>query len=339
MVEAGALDRLDAIVAQEASGHRPIVIIDATVAALRPDILPGVPRLELPSGERHKNREWWTRLSDALLDLGADRRSCIVAVGGGVTTDLAGFVAATFLRGIPWVAVPTTTLAMCDAAIGGKTGVDTPHGKNLVGAFHQPRVVVADPRVLASLPDSTFRDGLAETVKHAAIADAPLFAWLEDATEALLTRTEDALGRMLGASMAIKAAVVSGDEHERGRRAILNAGHTIGHAIEHASHYRLAHGAAVSIGLVAETRIGERLGRTDPGTADRLATLLGRLGLPILPPEGLDRALFRAALAQDKKNRDGAVHAALLARIGQMSGSDADGWTSILPLELVDEPN
>src|SRR5690606_30629821 len=219
---------------------------------------------------------------------GADRRSAIVAIGGGVTTDLGGFVAATYLRGIPWIAVPTTTLAMCDAAVGGKTGVDTPHGKNLIGAFHQPRAVVADPRVLASLPERTYREGLVEAVKHAAIADGDLFGWLERELASVLARDEAALEQLLRRSMAIKAAVVSADEREGGRRPLLSAGPTLAHAAEHASDYRLGHGAAVAIGLVLESRIGERLGRTEPGTSDRLATLLGRMDLPILLPEGLD---------------------------------------------------
>ncbi|MCA9767210.1 MAG: 3-dehydroquinate synthase [Gemmatimonadetes bacterium] len=339
VVEAGALDRLDALIAHHLPGHRPIAILDATVARLHPDLLAGAPHLLLPSGEEHKTRASWSRLSDELLALGADRRSAIVAIGGGVTTDLGGFVAATYLRGIPWIAVPTTTLAMCDAAIGGKTGVDTPHGKNLIGAFHQPRAVVADPRVLASLPEGTYREGLVEAVKHAAIADGDLFGWLERELASVLARDEAALEQLLRCSMAIKAAVVSADEREGGRRAILNAGHTIAHAAEHASDYRLSHGAAVAIGLVLESRIGERLALTEPGTSDRLATLLGRMDLPILLPEGLDPQAFRAALALDKKNRDGTVRAALIARIGAMAGSDAAGWTSILPLEMVNQPS
>jgi 3-dehydroquinate synthase len=339
LVEAGALDRLATMIERYAPGHRPTVIIDETVAGLWPGILPVVPRLTVPSGEHHKSRERWARLTDALLEAGADRGTVIVAIGGGVTTDLAGFVAATFLRGVPWIAVPTTTLGMCDAAIGGKTGVDTPRGKNLVGAFHQPRAVVADPRVLTTLPDRIFREGLAEAVKHAAIADVDLFSWMESARDAILAREEAALDRLLRRSMAIKAAVVSADEHEGGQRAILNAGHTIGHAVEHASGYRLAHGEAVAIGLVAEARLGERLDLTAAGTADRLATLLNGLGLPTLLPEGLDRVSFEAALALDKKNRAGTIRAALLAGIGQTAGSETDGWTATLPLELVRQLN
>lgn len=247
-------------------------------------------------------------------------------MGGGVTGDLAGFVAATYLRGIPIVQVPTTLLAMVDASVGGKTGVDTPLGKNLVGAFHQPEAVVADPLVLLTQPEADFRDGLAEAVKHGLIADAGYFDWIEHHAERLMGRDTEALVRLVAGSVQIKANLVGRDERESGQRAVLNAGHTVGHALEHASSYRIPHGAAVAIGLVAETRLGEQIGATAPGTARRLRALLERLGLPVTAPAGLDGGALEAAARRDKKNRGGRIRLALAAEVGRMAGSEGE-WT------------
>ncbi len=336
LVGAGAREHVAALVQEHAPAHRVLVIADATVSAAWPDILPDWPRLLVAGGEAAKTRDTWQQLTDQMLSSGADRRTLIVALGGGVTTDLAGFVAATYQRGIPWIAVPTTTLAMCDAAIGGKTGVDTPLGKNLVGAFHQPRAVVADTDLLSSLPDPIYRSGLAEAVKHAAIHDAAHWRWLEHQADQILARDTTALGCLIADSIRIKAAVVAADEREAGRRAILNAGHTLGHALEQASDYQLSHGDAVALGLLLEARIGEALGVTTPGTAQQIASLHQRFGLPILLPDRIDRDRVHAAMQHDKKNRDGQIHAALLARIGSVAGSDATGWTTPLALDLID---
>ena len=304
-----------------------MVIADANVAACWPDLLPGVERLTFPGGEQHKTRTTWTSLSDRLLTLGIDRRTVIVALGGGVTTDLAGFVAATTLRGLPWVAVPTTTLAMLDAAIGGKTGVDTLHGKNLVGAFHHPSGVIIDPALLSTLPERVFLDGLAEAVKHAAIASASHWAWLEQHVPELLAHDPTRLTELVRESVAIKAEVVAEDELELGRRSSLNAGHTVAHGLELATDFQLSHGEAVSIGLVCEARHGEALGLTAPGTSMRLAGLLGAVGLPTAMPAHLDRQRFLEALQHDKKNRDGRVHCSLLARIGEIARAPDGAWT------------
>jgi 3-dehydroquinate synthase len=335
IVRPGELARLDAAIERFAPGRRAFVIGDATVLAAHPELLPQVPRFAPPPGEAGKTRATWQELTDQLLEAGADRQAVIVALGGGVTTDLAGFVAATFLRGVPWIAVPTTTLAMCDAAIGGKTGVDTAQGKNLVGAFHQPLAVIADPEVLSTLPDTIYRAGLAEAIKHAAIHDVGHWRWLADQAAEILARDPSAVTCLIADSARIKATIVNDDERESGRRAILNAGHTIAHAIEQATDYAIPHGHAVAHGLLLETRIGEALGRTAPGTSAQVEALLHRFALPILLPATVDRDRMLAAMQRDKKNRDGAIHAALLAQIGRVAGSDARGWTTPLPVPAI----
>ena len=331
----GCTAELPALLQTGFPGHRAVLIADATVSKLWPGLLPGVERVTFPAGEQHKTRDTWARLTDTLLSLTIDRRTVVVAVGGGVTTDLAGFVAATTLRGLPWVAVPTTTLAMLDAAIGGKTGIDTAHGKNLVGAFHHPSAVVIDPELLGTLPDAVFADGLAEAVKHAAIASAEHWQWLTDHAPGILSREPQLLSELVRASVTIKANVVANDEREQGQRSVLNAGHTVAHGLEVASDFALSHGQAVSIGLVCETRWGEAAGITQPGTAAALTSLLTSLGLPTEIPATLDRSRFDAALQLDKKNRDGQVRCSLLARIGAAARNQDGAWTHAVSAELL----
>ena len=254
-----------------------------------------------------------------------------------MTGDIAGFVAATYLRGVPWLQVPTTLLAMVDAAVGGKTGLDTPRGKNLVGAFHQPVAVLMDPAVLVTLPPAEMRNGLAEAVKHAAILDPVHFAWLGAAVEPVLVREPRTIESLLRRNVALKAEVVQRDEHETGRRAILNAGHTIGHAVEQASGYAVTHGEGVAIGLVLEAVIGERLGITERGTAREIAGLLERLGLPVRVPSGLSADLIINAIRNDKKNRANAIRLVLLSRLGTVHGTDQQGWTVAVPETLFRE--
>jgi 3-dehydroquinate synthase len=214
---------------------------------------------------------------------------------------------------------------MLDASVGGKVGVDTAHGKNLIGAFHPPAIVIADPLTLLSLPDRIFRAGLAEAVKHGVIADAEYFRWIETNARKILARDLSLLTHLVTRSVEIKAEVVSADEREGGIRAILNAGHTIGHGLEHQSNYQLPHGEAVSLGLIAETRIAERMGLTLPGTADRVVTLLRTLGLPTKSGPIAVPAVLEA-MRHDKKNRDGAVRMALPLRLGAMHHDGGD-WT------------
>ena len=290
-------------------------------------------RLTLPAGESSKTRETWIRLSDEMLGLGLDRQTAVVALGGGVVGDLAGFVAATFLRGIPYAQVPTTLLAMLDASVGGKVGVDTPLGKNLIGAFHPPAVVAADPLTLLSLPDRTYRAGLAEAIKHGVIADAKYFAWMEANAGRLLSRDLEALTHLVHRSVEIKASVVSEDEREGGRRAILNAGHTIAHALEHDSDYRLPHGEAVALGLIGECRIAERMALAPAGLTGRVEQLVGALGLPTRST-GVQIARVLETMLHDKKNREGQVRLALPIGLGAMHPG-AGTWTVPVTEELL----
>ena len=287
-----------------------------------------------PAGEAAKSRATWSSLTDQLLAAGLGRDGALVALGGGVAGDLAGFVAATYLRGVPYVQVPTTVLAMVDSSVGGKTGVDAPAGKNLVGAFHQPRLVLADVLTIGTLPARERRAGLVEALKHGAIADAAYFEWLVAMRDALLAAEPESLIEAVARSVTIKADVVGADERERGRRAVLNAGHTLGHALEHATDFRLAHGDAVGIGLVCEARIGERLGVTATGTSAALVDALAAFGLPTTAPKvAADRV--RDALAVDKKNRAGTVRIALLERIGTSYQTEPENWTTPVDADLI----
>jgi 3-dehydroquinate synthase len=333
-VEPGALARLEALVAEHLDVARTALIADGNVfALLQTGRLGRNPwsgsSLTFPAGEASKTREHWARLTDALLADGFGRDSGIIALGGGVAGDLAGFVAATYMRGLPYLQVPTSLLAMLDASVGGKTGVDTPEGKNLIGAFHPPQAVVADPRVLATLPERDFRGGMAEAVKHALIADADYFTWMEREAEALLRRDETALTRLVRRSVEIKADVVSGDEREAGRRAILNAGHTVAHALERATAYGIPHGEAVALGLAAECALAEALGVAPSGVAASVTALLGRLQLPVHLPEAVDPDRIIEAMASDKKNRAARIRFALPSRLGGADG--CEGWTQEAP--------
>jgi 3-dehydroquinate synthase len=338
-VEPGAFGRLDGLVAEHLAGRRPVMIADAAVHELYRSGRMGTPSwtgetLTFAPGEASKTRETWGRLSDSLLKRGLGRDGALIALGGGVAGDLVGFVAATYMRGLPYLQVPTTLLAMLDASVGGKTGVDTPLGKNLIGAFHPPAAVVADPRTLATLPERSYRAGLAEAVKHGLIADLAYFEWMENQTAALTTRDIEALTYLIRRSVEIKADVVSGDERESGRRAILNAGHTVAHALEQASNYEVPHGEAVALGLVVECQLAEELGIAPAGLRRRVAGLLTRLGLPERLPRHLARAALLANMATDKKNRGDRIHFALPARLGEMHRGT--NWTTPVPAGAIE---
>jgi 3-dehydroquinate synthase len=330
-VEPGTLGRLAELVAEHLPGRRVVMIADQAVHDLhRSGRLPAGPwsgpTLTFAPGERSKSRDTWSRLTDELLRLGFGRDTGIVALGGGVAGDLAGFVAATYMRGVPYVQVPTTLLAMLDASVGGKTGVDTAEGKNLIGAFHPPAAVLADPLVLATLPERDYRAGLAEAVKHGLIADREYFEWMEREAQHLLARDAAALRHLVRRSVEIKAEVVSEDEREAGRRAVLNAGHTVAHALEQVTDYRVPHGEAVALGLVAEAALATGLGLATPEPGARVAGLLERLGLPTRLGEPMSADRLLAAMGTDKKNRGGAVRFALPRAVGAM-GPGPD-WTT-----------
>jgi 3-dehydroquinate synthase len=341
IVRRGLLAELPSLLAERVRVHRWAVIADETVAGLYGFALAdrlsgrGAPPLLLtfPAGEEHKSRESWVRLTDALLDAGCGRDTGILAFGGGVTGDLAGFVAATFLRGVPVVQVPTSLVAMIDSSVGGKTGVDTPGGKNLVGAFHPPRLVAVDPEATRTLPRRERAQGLVEAFKHGAILDAVYFDTLENDVARLLDGDPLATEPAVLRSVELKASVVTQDEREGDYRQILNFGHTIGHALEAASAYRLSHGGAVAIGMVAEARLGERLGVTKKGTSARLAAAMEALGLESRVPPGTDVEAVLAFLGSDKKRREGRVRFVLLGNLGSVD--PGEGWTRAVKLDEV----
>jgi 3-dehydroquinate synthase len=333
-VEPGAITQLAALVARHLPGRRVAMLVDENVLPLYRSGQLGRAEwtgetLTFPAGEQSKSRDTWAHLTDALLERGFGRDSGIIALGGGVTGDLAGFVAATYMRGVPYVQVPTTLLAMLDASVGGKTGVDTAKGKNLVGSFHPPAAVIADPLTLGPLPARDYRAGLAEAVKHGLIADRGYFEWMETHASELTQRQPNTLTRLVRRSVEIKAEVVSHDEREAGRRAILNAGHTVAHALEQVSDYQLPHGEAVALGLVLECELAEQLGLADSGLRQRVSQLLTRLGLPDRVPPGIDPAALLGSMVGDKKNRAGQIHFALPATLGRMHQSN--GWTTAVP--------
>jgi len=361
IIGGGMIDALGSVCQRVAPAHRYAIVSDDQVA--RHWLTPATAAIEqaiggvaissttVPAGEASKSRERWSQLTDWLLSEGAGRDTVIIALGGGVVGDLAGFVAATYLRGIPVIQVPTSLLAMVDASIGGKTGVDTPRGKNLVGAFHQPAAVVVDPGTLATLPASQVRAGIAEVIKHGAISDAAYFR-LAASWGATIHRSAQREGgtthggfdwtglptlEVITRSVATKANVVNADPLERGRRQILNAGHTVAHALERESRYALLHGEAVAIGLVVEAELGEAAGLTEEGTAHALRSALGGAGLPTGLPPAADPGWLVDAMRVDKKSRAGSLAFALLASIGTPAGNDAMGWSTNLEEALVRE--
>ena len=337
LVEQGIHQRLPRLLRDHAPAHRYAFISDDVVAPLYASPLASAARDDgldaslfvFPAGEASKTRRQWSILTDAMLAASLGRDTVVVAVGGGVVGDLAGFVAATFLRGVPVVHVPTSLVAMIDSSIGGKTGVDVKAGKNLVGAFHAPAAVVVDPGAVRTLSAGERAQGLAEALKHGAILDEGYFQRLEDAAAELCGGDVTATGGAGARSVEIKADVVSRDEREGGLREVLNFGHTVGHALEAASGYTLRHGDAVAAGMVLEARLGESLGVSEPGTAARIRQALTPFGLGSAPrvPGGAAAAL--AFLLADKKARRGRPRFVLLERVGQVAHHGA--WSREVP--------
>lgn len=296
----------------------PLYLESALAALARANPGAQIESLELPDGERHKTLDTWAQILDALLSHGFDRRSVVVALGGGVVGDMAGFAAASYQRGARFVQIPTTLLAQVDSSVGGKTGVNHPRGKNMIGAFHQPDAVIIDVALLESLPERELAAGLAEVIKYGLIYDAEFFAWLERNMPALLARDPAALTHAIARSCEIKAEVVALDEREGGVRAILNLGHTYGHAIEAALGYgEWLHGEAVAAGTVMAVALSQQLGWVDAGVLERTRNLIAVAGLPTEPPAGLRAADFQRYMKLDKKVQDGAVRLVLLTALGR----------------------
>ena len=327
-IEAGAIERLGETIVAAGTPTAVMVISNPTISRLYGDpVLESLRKagvsadlMCVPTGERFKTLTSVRKMYDALIDAHIDRKGAVVALGGGVVGDMAGFAAATYLRGIDFHQVPTTLLSQVDASVGGKVAVDLPQGKNLVGSFHQPRSVTIDPKTLATLPARELRSGLAEVVKHGIIYDQSFFAFLDRYASELLEKLECPIVQAITRSVEIKRDVVQRDEREGGLRAILNCGHTVGHAIEVLSGYgRYRHGEALAIGLVTEAIIAERIGFGNAGLANDIARVLAKMRLPV----GMDAMLATEdivrAIELDKKTLGGIFRLALPSRIGECS--------------------
>lgn len=325
-IGAGALRRLGPVCAGLGDVAAALVVTDANVAPVALDVC----RAELsaaglrvdaevvPPGEGAKSEAFLFRLYRRALEVRLDRRGVFVALGGGVTGDLAGFAAATYLRGVRFVQVPTTLLAMVDSSVGGKTGIDLPEGKNLVGAFHQPSAVIADLALLRTLPPRERASGMAEVIKYGVIRDAALFESIENGDLPCADLSDERWGDVVARCCEIKAEVVRRDERESGVRAILNFGHTLGHALERLAGYDgLRHGEAIAIGMVFAARLSERLRGWPPADTARLIRTLQRAGLPTAPPVRWPWAEVRGAMASDKKAQAGVPRFVLGDRIGR----------------------
>ncbi len=332
MVGSGLLARAGELIAPLLKRRRVTVVVDATVNALHGAALQtalhaaglSASVVEIPPGEHAKSFEGLADLSDRLLALELDRGDMIVAFGGGVVGDLAGFAAAIFKRGIDFIQIPTTLLAQVDSSVGGKTAIDTPRGKNLIGAFHQPRLVLADLDVLSTLPDRQMRAGYAEVIKYGMLGDFGFFEWLETHVPAVLAREPQALGEAIARSVQMKAEIVGEDERETGgRRALLNLGHTFGHALEAETGFdeALLHGEGVALGCALAFRFSARQGLCPGQDAERAAAAIGAAGLPSRledidgGPFSADRLL--AHMAQDKKAEGGKLNFILVHALGQ----------------------
>jgi 3-dehydroquinate synthase len=301
------------------AGRKALVVSNEIVAPLYLDqVLDAFPpgnrhSLVLPDGESGKNILNWSRIIDELVDMKAGRDACVIGLGGGVIGDISGYAASSYMRGIDFIQAPTSLLAQVDASVGGKTAVNHEQGKNLIGAFHQPRAVLVDIDTLDTLPDREYQAGLAEVVKYGAISDPSFFKWLENRIEPILNRDRDTVSGLIDRSVRNKAEVVAEDEHEAGVRALLNFGHSFGHALETLTAYRrYLHGEAVAIGMVVAATLSEARGVCVPGVAGRLGSLLSAFRLPVEVPAGISSAAIIECLKLDKKALHGKTRLVLL---------------------------
>ena len=329
-IQEGVLTAIGPDLKDRAIAKRYVVVADSRVAEIYGSILlsslqeAGLPvdLVTFPQGETSKNLTTIAQLASSLARLGVDRKDGLIALGGGVTGDITGFLAAIYMRGIPFVQIPTTLLAQVDSSVGGKTGVDIPEGKNLVGVFYQPRCVFIDTRVLTTLSPAELMNGLAEVIKYSIIYDRDFFSFLKEHRDQILTPDLAVLEEVIDTCCSIKARVVEADEREGDLRRILNFGHTLGHAVEGASSYTLAHGSAVAIGMTAACEIAKLKGLLAPDEADEVRELIAAFGLPFTVPPELDRNIIKQYLKTDKKAVSGRPFFVLPTTIGKVIITD-----------------
>lgn len=328
-----AMGEYDVVVGQIAnlSCASPLIVTDENVAKyhlekVKQAVGQDAKSVIIPAGEEHKNLETISRLWKSFLENGLDRKSTVIALGGGVIGDMAGFAASTYMRGINWIAVPTTLLSMVDASLGGKTGFDLPEGKNLIGSFHPPKLVLADPSLLLTLPDRDLISGMAEVVKHGIISDPELFELCSRGMDWAKANLEEIVKR----GMAVKIKVIEEDPYEKGLRAALNLGHTVGHAVEWVSRFALRHGEAIAIGMVVESRYAEQIGVAQRGLTDRIAATLSNLGLPTQIPDAMPREEILHTMRVDKKKNSNVIRFALPVDIGKVELVDVRDLENVL---------
>ncbi|WP_148894588.1 3-dehydroquinate synthase [Geothermobacter ehrlichii] len=341
-IGAGILERLAELLDGRDFPRRLALVSNPVVADLYAERLGAgleaagyrVERIIVPEGEEHKNLDTYRRIMTSLIESGFDRRSGLIALGGGVIGDLTGFVAATYLRGIPFLQVPTSLLAQVDSSVGGKTGVNHPLGKNLIGAFYQPRGVLIDVDTLKTLPEREFHAGMAEVVKYGVIRDRAFFDWLDDSWQRILRHDREALVHLVEKSCQTKANIVESDEKEKGLRAILNYGHTFGHAVETLAGYgEVRHGEAVAMGMKVAAEIAHRKGCCSADEVRAVCDLLQKFRLPVAPPEfALDELM--AAMLRDKKVQDGRLRLVLNVGIGDCRIDEIDDPRSLFAAVL-----
>ena len=329
VIKEGLLSEVGHDIKNEALAYKYAIITDDTVSSLyglklKEDFKNHGLHSELiafPAGEKSKSRETKAWIEDRMLESGFARDSAVIALGGGVVGDMAGYVAATYTRGLPYVQIPTTLVACVDSSIGGKTAVDTPHGKNLIGAFYQPWRVYIDISCLSTLDEKNIREGLAEVIKYGVISDGALFTYVENNLDKIFTYDCESLTHIVKRGCEIKARVVERDERESDLRKILNFGHTIGHAVENLSDYTISHGDAISIGMVAEGRLALEMGLWKEKELENLTTLINKAGLPTEMPESMDIVDIINAMRLDKKSRGGSIEMVLPKSIGKMAAT------------------
>jgi shikimate kinase/3-dehydroquinate synthase len=335
LLQENGLDSIGEILSRLGSGQKVLVVSDSNIAPLYLNQVMASLRsqgfiageITFQAGETSKTLETVSSIWNACLKAEIDRQGTIIALGGGVVNDLAGFCAATYMRGCDWITLPTSLLAMVDASIGGKTGFDLPQGKNLVGSFYPPCLVMADPKTLVTLPERELRAGLAEVIKHGVIGDLDLFRLCDQGWDAI----ENNLSEIVRRGMAVKIKVIEEDPFEHNSRAALNFGHTVGHAIELVSNYRILHGEAIAIGMVVETKLAERLSIAEPGLAEKLTSVISSLGLAVEIPKDLPRKELIKAMNLDKKKVNDIVRFSLPVSFGEIkTGIEVKNLDAIL---------